>query len=63
MKGFSARERGKLVQDLADEMYDLIHEHGSFATLTVAEVLGALELLKFELITEIINVDDEDEES
>lgn len=52
MNGFSGLERAKLSQDLRDEIYDLIHEHGRIAGLTVVEALGVLEILKFQLLIE-----------
>lgn len=62
--GFGAQERAKLTEDLRDELYDLIHEHGRMAHLTVPEVIGVLEILKHELIQEQgePDFDEEDDE-
>lgn len=63
MSNFTARERASLSQELLDELYQVIHEHGAMATLTVAEVVGVLELLKFRVIDEQEDADfQEDEE-
>ncbi len=60
---FSAVDRAELTKELRDELYDTIHEHGSMATLTIPEVIGVLEILKFELLNEqVYGLDDLDEE-
>lgn len=58
---FGAKERAKLCEDLREELYDLIHEHGRMVTLTTAEVIGVLEILKFELIVEQTKANEDEE--
>lgn len=50
--GFSGSERAKLTGDLREELHSLVHEHGRIAGLTVAEVIGVLEIIKHELLLE-----------
>lgn len=59
---FAASDRASLTQDLHNELYELIHENAEAATLTVAEVIGVLEILKFELMAEQFGPVDEDDE-
>lgn len=62
---FNARHRAQLTGELCDELRDLIHEHGRMFTLTVPEVIGVLEILKFELIADQATPDfegDDDEQ-
>lgn len=61
---FSAVDRAELTSELRDDIYDLIHEHGSMATLTIPEVIGVLEILKHELLIEQMaaRINDEDED-
>lgn len=58
----SAQQRVALTEDLHNELYDLIHEHGRMVTLTVVEVIGVLEILKMELLLEQQQPDEEEEE-
>lgn len=52
MDDFSAARRAQLTQELHTELYDIIHEHGNMTTMTVAEIIGVLEMLKFEIMAE-----------
>lgn len=61
-ESFNARDRAKLTGELLDDLYDVLHEHGLMSTLTVAEVVGVLEILKMEIITEQSEDDSDDEE-
>lgn len=60
--GFGAQERAHLCEELREELYDLIHEHGRMAAFSVAEVIGVLEILKFELIAEQSDPDFDEED-
>ena len=59
-ESFNAKDRAKLTGELLDDLYDVLHEHGLMSTLTVAEVVGVLEILKMEIIAE--QGDDSEEE-
>lgn len=58
--GFSGTDRAKLTGDLREELYALVHEHGKIASLTVAEVIGVLEIVKHELLIEQAALDEDD---
>lgn len=61
-QSFGAQDRANLCEELRQEIYDLIHEHGRMAAFTVAEIIGVLEILKFEIIAEESTPDFEGED-
>lgn len=54
-----ANRRGLLLEELREELWDLICEHSAMVELTTAEVLGTLEMLKFQVMLEQYGEPDE----
>ena len=59
---FSARDRAVLVNELRSEIEELIKVHGTMTTLTVAEVVGTLEIIKLQLLVDSTVSDEEGED-
>ena len=49
---FAATERALLTEDLAEDLYETINTHAEASTLTIPEVIGVLEMVKHQLLTE-----------
>ena len=64
MSDLDARQRSILIKELYDELYDQVNTHGTMAGMTVAEIIGTLELLKHDIMIDQSDTMDgnEDEE-
>ena len=58
--GFTAEARVTLVNELYDEVLEVVQAHGLSGGFTVAEVIGVLEQVKFDILMDSMRSDDDE---